>query len=264
MPAMITVKGVVLRETAYGEHDKLFDLFTENGIYTVRARGVRKQGSKYAAVTQVFSYGEFCLRQSGERYFLDSAVPVNLFFGLRGDLEALALAAYFAELLRNTATQQPQPQILRLFLHCLHYLCEHTRPPLQIKAIFELRLATELGHAPNLLCCNLCGEFLPQQLYFRVSSGDFVCKDCRISDAWNKMYRTQFVRNSGAKFQLPNIYNGNELKLNLNLALHCPIYCICKESLLFHRMRQGSRVQRKASCQYTWEKESKIPTAEYL
>lgn len=183
MPAMITVKGVVLRETAYGEHDKLFDLFTENGIYTVRARGVRKQGSKYAAVTQVFSYGEFCLRQSGERYFLDSAVPVNLFFGLRGDLEALALAAYFAELLRNTATQQPQPQILRLFLHCLHYLCEHTRPPLQIKAIFELRLATELGHAPNLLCCNLCGEFLPQQLYFRVPSGDFVCKDCRISDA---------------------------------------------------------------------------------
>ena len=66
-----------------------------------------------------------------------------------------------------------------------------------------------------------------------------------LSDAWNKMYRTQFVRDSFVKFQLPNIYNGNELKLNLNLALHCPIYCTCKESLLFHRMRQGSRVQRK-------------------
>ena len=66
-----------------------------------------------------------------------------------------------------------------------------------------------------------------------------------LSDAWNKMYRTQFVRDSGAKFQLPNIYNGNELKFNLNLALHCPIYCTCKESLLFHRMRQGSRVQKK-------------------
>ena len=66
-----------------------------------------------------------------------------------------------------------------------------------------------------------------------------------LSDAWNKMYRTQFVRDSFVKFQLPNIYNGNELKLNLNLALHCPIYCTCKESLLFHRVRQGSRVQRK-------------------
>lgn len=66
-----------------------------------------------------------------------------------------------------------------------------------------------------------------------------------LSDAWNKMYRTQFVRDSGVKFQLPNIYNGNELKFNLNLALHCPVYCVCRESLLFHRMRQGSRVQRK-------------------
>ena len=66
-----------------------------------------------------------------------------------------------------------------------------------------------------------------------------------LSDAWNKMYRTQFVRGSNVKFQLPNIYNGNELKFNLNLALHCPVYCTCKESLLFHRMRQGSRVQRK-------------------
>ncbi|MDO4950340.1 MAG: hypothetical protein Q4E55_09335, partial [Bacteroidales bacterium] len=27
--------------------------------------------------------------------------------------------------------------------------------------------------------------------------------------------------------------------------LHCPTYCVCRESLLFHRMRAGSRVQRK-------------------
>ena len=66
-----------------------------------------------------------------------------------------------------------------------------------------------------------------------------------LSDAWNKMYRTQFVRGSGVKFQLPNIYNGNELKFNLNLVMHCPVYCVCREPLLFHRMRQGSRVQRK-------------------
>lgn len=66
-----------------------------------------------------------------------------------------------------------------------------------------------------------------------------------LSDSWNKMYRTQFVRDSGVKFQLPNICNGNDLKFNLNLILHCPVYCVCRESLLFHRMRQGSRVQKK-------------------
>lgn len=180
MAALLTVKGLVLRETAFGEADKLFDLYTENGIYTVRARGVRKAGSKYAAVTQVFSYGEFCLRQSGERYYLDSAVSISTFFGLRGNLEALALAAYFSELIRQTATLQQQPQLLRLFLHSLHYLSEGTRPLLQVKAIFELRLATEMGLAPNLLCCQMCGEFLPQKLYFRISDGDFVCASCHL------------------------------------------------------------------------------------
>ena len=50
------------------EADKLFDLFTENGIVTVQGKSVRKAGSKYGAVTQLFAYGEFCLRQSGERY----------------------------------------------------------------------------------------------------------------------------------------------------------------------------------------------------
>lgn len=66
-----------------------------------------------------------------------------------------------------------------------------------------------------------------------------------LSDAWNKMYRTQFVRETGVKFQLPNKYNGNEMKFNLNFILHCPTYCVCRESLLFHRVRQGSRVQKK-------------------
>lgn len=173
-----TVKGLVLRETAVGEADKLFDLFTAEGLLTVRARSVRKQNSKYAAVTQVFAYGEFSLRQNGDFFYLDSAAPISLFYGIRGDLEALALAAYFSELIRKSATNQPQPQLLRLFLHSLHYLSEQSRPMAQIKAIFELRLAAELGLMPNLLCCTVCGEYLPAELIFRISQGDFVCADC--------------------------------------------------------------------------------------
>lgn len=180
MPTHLTVKGVVLRETAYGEADKLFDLLTDHGIRTVRARSVRKAGSKYAAVTQVFSYGEFCLRQSGDRFYLDSAVSLNLFYGLRNDLEALSLASYFSELIRKVATDQPQPQILRLLLHCLYYLSEHTRPPHQIKAIFELRLMTELGMMPTLICCPICLQYIPQHPVLRIASADMICEECRL------------------------------------------------------------------------------------
>ena len=183
MPTHLTVRGLVIRETAYGEADKLIDLLTEHGIRTVRARSARKPGAKYAALTQLFAYGEYCLRQSGERYYLDSAVSLNLYYGLRSDLEALALASYFSELIRRTATDQPQPQLLRLFCYALHHLSEHDRPPMMVKAVFELRLLTELGLMPDMLCCKSCGEYLPASVLFRMEQADFVCADCAGSEA---------------------------------------------------------------------------------
>lgn len=173
-----TVKGLVIRETVYGETDKIFDLFTESGIRTVRARGARKPGSKYGAVTQVFSYGEFCLRESGGRLYLDSAVSLHMFYGLRGNLKALALASYFAELIRKTATDQPQPQLLRLFLHSLYYIEKGSRDLLQIKGTFELRLMTELGMMPNLVCCIVCMKYQMEVPILRISSADLICFDC--------------------------------------------------------------------------------------
>lgn len=180
MQTHVTVKGLVIREIAYGETSVLFDLLTENGIRTVSARGIRKAGSKYAAAVQLFTYGEFCLRISGERYYLDSAAAINQFYGLRTELEALALASYFSELIRLTATEQPQPQFLRLFLLSLHYLTEAKppRPAAQVKAVFELRLITELGYAPNLVCCTNCMQYMPEKPVLRIVESDMLCADC--------------------------------------------------------------------------------------
>ena len=173
-----TVKGLVIREVSYGESDKIIDLMTESGIRAVCVRGVRKPGSKYAAVTQLFSYGEFCLRQTRGRYYLDSAAPAAFFYGLGTDLTKLALASYFSELIRKTATDQPQPQLLRLFLHCLHYLSEGTRDVMQIKAVFELRLVAELGMMPDLVCCRCCMRYEPPGPILRIAAADFICSDC--------------------------------------------------------------------------------------
>lgn len=174
----VTVRGLVLRETVFGEADKLIDLLTDAGIRTVGVRSARKPGSKYAAVTQAFSYGEFCLRQTGERFWLDSAVSLDMFFGVRTRLDALALAAYFSELIRKTATDQPQPQLLRLFLISLKHLEADDRPLEQIKGIFELRLITELGMMPNLVCCANCMQYQPRGPIMRVAKADFLCADC--------------------------------------------------------------------------------------
>lgn len=178
MQTHLTVKGLVIRETSYHDADKLIDLLTDEGIRTVQARSVRKAGSKYAAMTQLFAYGEYCLRVSGERYYLDSAVSLNQFYGLRSDLEALALASYFSELIRKTTTAQFQPQLLRLYLLALHHLSAHDRPVPLVKAIFELRLVTELGMMPNLVCCSMCMTYLPAHPVLRIAAADMICSEC--------------------------------------------------------------------------------------
>ena len=66
-----------------------------------------------------------------------------------------------------------------------------------------------------------------------------------LTDSWNKMYRSQFVRDTGVKFCLGKIYNGTDLQFNHRLFLHSPAYCICPELLLMHRNHPGSRIQRK-------------------
>jgi len=178
MPELVTQKGLVLHETAYSEADKIIDILTEDGIRTVRVRGARKPQSKYAAVTQLFAYGEFCLRETKGKYYLDSAVSLNLFYPLRSDLNALALGAYFADLVKLTATDQHQPQILRLFLICLHYLSEKLRPIPQIKAAFELRLLADSGMMPNLICCPVCMQYMPAHPILRIAKADLVCAEC--------------------------------------------------------------------------------------
>ena len=66
-----------------------------------------------------------------------------------------------------------------------------------------------------------------------------------LSDSWNKMYDTLFVRQSGVVFELDKRFNGNDLAFNYKLVLHCPKYCIVDQPLLFHRNLPGSLVHRK-------------------
>lgn len=66
-----------------------------------------------------------------------------------------------------------------------------------------------------------------------------------LSDSWNKLYRKDFIRKSGVKFELPKKFNGNDLAFNFKLVLHCPSYSIINVPLLYHRLTPNSMVRRK-------------------
>lgn len=177
---LTTLKGIVIRERSVGEQDKFIDILTEShGVLELSVRGAKKITSKNAAATQLFAYSTFCMEERRNRFFLNSAVPIHIFYEIREDLEKLCLSSYFAELTGFCVTEQePSKDILRLLLNCLSFLADGSRSPQMLKSLFELRLLTEVGMMPDILCCKECGEYAPQTLLFDVDAGNFTCQDC--------------------------------------------------------------------------------------
>jgi len=65
----------------------------------------------------------------------------------------------------------------------------------------------------------------------KVLASDFykLSRDLILTDSWNKMHRTQFVRDSHVRYELEKKYTGPELQFEHRLAIHCPSYCVCRE-----------------------------------
>ncbi|MBR6386191.1 MAG: DNA repair protein RecO [Ruminococcus sp.] len=186
---MIITEGIVLKERFSGEHDKFIDILTKDrGIIEICVKGARKINGKSGSSAQLFAYSKFCIDLRKNMYFLNSAEPIHIFYGLRNSLAALSLASYFSDILRYCIQEKSDGEnIIRLFLNTLHFLEKGLRSEKQLKAIFELRLMSETGFMPDVLVCRKCGTFEPQELYFNVPDGSFVCKDC-FSGEYNNFF----------------------------------------------------------------------------
>ena len=152
------VEGIVLRETETNEADKILTILTRTeGKLAVIARGARRRRSRIAAAAQLLVYSEMTLYQKGNWSILDEASTLELFDGVRQDVEFLALGSYFAELTELlTAEDVPSPEILSLLLNALYALGTLHREPEQVKAAFELRLLALSGFEPMLESCAVC------------------------------------------------------------------------------------------------------------
>ena len=188
---MLTVKGVVLTQRMVGEQDRFIEILTaEYGVIEVLVKGAAKISSKTGSGTQLFAYSEFCLndKKKGAR-MLSSVSPIQIFYGLRSSVTAVALASYFSQVITFAVLPRAGiPEILRLMLNCLHFLSQKAPDELMLKAIFELRIASLLGFMPDVVMCRTCGKYLPETLYFSVVDGYFVCKEClRPSDEMQQL-----------------------------------------------------------------------------
>lgn len=173
--------ALVLRERKLDEQDRLLTLLSaEQGIITAYAKGAGRMKGSMAGATELLCYSHFVLFRNRERCFADRAEANTLFFGIRGNLEKLTLATYFAQLCCELIPEnEPAAEELRLMLNTLYYLEQDKLPPLQLKAILELRLLTLTGYMPDLIACRECGG-LPEDgaVLFDPMGGSVCCPAC--------------------------------------------------------------------------------------
>ncbi len=148
----VTVDGLVLRAVDYRESDKILTVLTrQKGRITVKAAGARRKGSRLGSCTQLLCYSEMTLFEKDGRYRLDEAYVREQFYGLSADLEKMALASYFAQVLHGEPEETPGSEdALRLALNSLYALEKGLYPPAVVKPAFELRYMGINGYAPDL------------------------------------------------------------------------------------------------------------------
>lgn len=180
MAAYTVDRGVVLRETETKETDKILTLLTwEAGKIGVIARGARRKNCKFAAAAQPLAYAEWTLYQRKDWHYASDASTLDLFDGLRGDLTALALGCYMAELTEAVCPEDvPAPELLRHLLNGLYALSTLHKSPALVKPAFELRLLCLAGYEPLADACALCGRENPEEPVLDPVQGVLRCRGC--------------------------------------------------------------------------------------
>ena len=187
--AYIVTKGIVLRETETKEADKILTLLTpERGKISAIARGARRKGCRFAASAQQLVWSEWTLYRKGEWYYVNEGATVELFAGLRTDLEALALGCYLAELTEAvTAPEIPAGPLVSHLLNGLYALSTLHKPPELVKPAFEMKLLCLAGYEPLADSCAYCGRSDPEEPLLDVVQGVLRCRGCGAKESGQSM-----------------------------------------------------------------------------
>jgi DNA repair protein RecO (recombination protein O) len=177
-----SVEAFVLRHRDLGEDDKLLSLFTrEHGRLSAIARGARKKNSPLGGSTDTLTFARFMLAKGRRFEYVTQAQPLRTCLRVRGDLERLAHAMVFAELLERTCGEEEPNEPAYSLALLLMELLDSEAAPACVLLWAELRLMGLLGYAPLLDQCARCHRpDIGKKVHFSPSAGGLVCAPCAV------------------------------------------------------------------------------------
>jgi DNA repair protein RecO (recombination protein O) len=191
--------ALVLRHVRQGDMSHVVTLFTrENGKVAVLAKGSRKPGSRFGAGLDLFQLTHIRYRERAghDLVFLDGCEARRSFASLSEDLVSYAAAAVCAEMVdRLVPDGAPSEEVFELLHDALSTLAEVAPLPeneamraAALPVVFQLRLMDQLGIAPELTGCVVCGDADPGlSTSLSARRGGLVCRRCRAAEGGRRL-----------------------------------------------------------------------------
>ncbi|UJF35085.1 DNA repair protein RecO [Paenibacillus hexagrammi] len=178
-----SLQGIVLRSMDYGEGNKIISLFTpELGKVSLMARGAKKVKSRHAAVTQLFTYGDFVFfKAGGQMGTLNHGEIVEAHHKLREDLYMSAYASYLVEMTDRMLGDEEGSAYLFEQLKAGLTAIESEKDMQIVVHLYEMKMFELAGYLPVTDACAACGNHMELTM-FSPSLGGCLCARCRFKD----------------------------------------------------------------------------------
>jgi len=185
----LSSSSIILKRTDFSEYDYILDILARDyGKLTVIAKNAKKSRKRFAGVLELFSCidADLAVSKKGGREsmpLLKAAILTNPFAGIRNDVEKVAYASYWSEIINRWVVRGGfQKDLFPLFFHVLNMLDRDLAPKEEVSLLFQMRFMALAGMAPELLCCRICRkpieDIFGTRLLFDVAMGGLVCEVC--------------------------------------------------------------------------------------
>ncbi len=181
---LLKVKGVVIKETAYKDNDKIITLLTDElGKISCMAKGAKKTNSALLAPCQLLVYSEFVLYKGTTFYHINSAESIETFYDFRIDLDKYEKACEVTKILNNLVYENIEANgILSLFLNTLYVIAKKDLDFNYVKSVFKLKMLALLGYSPSITKCSNCNSSMIEKedkgYYYSFNTNSVLCGNC--------------------------------------------------------------------------------------
>ncbi len=174
------LSGIVLNSIAYGESDKILNIFTlEKGVVSAKIKGVKKAGAKLKFASEPFCFAEFVFSVTGNRRTVTGASLFESFYPIREEVIKYFAGGTVLEFLKKfTKENIVSKNLFMLSVQTLKVLCYSDKEPLYILCSFLVFALSYSGYGLNFDGCTRCGESIKGKTFFDYESGGFFCEEC--------------------------------------------------------------------------------------